>query len=167
MKLVSCRSNSRRNPLSLDMGWKVTFVVESLFLIVSQSAFAGYGLKRNIPMLNNIVLVVAIRFRWIWVEKWSRKSVWTSTFWSQSAFAGYGLKRESNTVAEPFLFGRNPLSLDMGWKGSIVTLHYNDGSVAIRFRWIWVEKSERNIPQHLRVSRNPLSLDMGWKEWAT
>ncbi len=39
--------------------------------------------------------------------------------------------------------GRNPLSLDMGWKDGKVEPNINLFGVAIRFRWIWVGKLER------------------------
>ena len=58
---------------------------------------------------------------------------------SQSAFAGYGLEGYVNLFETSFIFCRNPLSLDMGWK---------------------IDN------QHFKIQlarRNPLSLDMGWK----
>ncbi len=88
--------------------------------------------------IQRVVFPVAIRFRWIWVEKldlcevptqdresqsafagYGLKSGRTQGGWggasvSQSAFAGYGLKSERNTLHSPFKVGRNPLSLDMG-----------------------------------------------------
>ncbi len=35
--------------------------------------------------------------------------------------------------------------------------------VAIRFRWIWVEKFLDFVASSISAGRNPLSLDMGWK----
>ncbi len=131
-----------RNPLSLDMGWKVW----------KMKIKAKYS-------------TVAIRFRWIWVEKWRR-------------VLG---RKEANTVAIRFRwiwvekkelghpplsasFGRNPLSLDMGWKVFHNVFQLSISTVAIRFRWIWVEKSIRYHMVWWNSCRNPLSLDMGWKE---
>ncbi len=56
---------------------------------------------------------------------------------SQSAFAGYGLEEMRAYLHRYLLAGRNPLSLDMGWKvpGRWREKGYD---VAIRFRWIWV-----------------------------
>ncbi len=83
--------------------------------------------------------MVAIRFRWIWVEK-IFLSIW---------------------IAE--LFCRNPLSLDMGWKAYNFHRIAPMLLVAIRFRWIWVEKAHLNLAMLNPARRNPLSLDMGWK----
>ncbi len=41
---------------------------------MSQSAFAGYGLKRHVFTIVCIWIIVAIRFRWIWVEKWTSEN---------------------------------------------------------------------------------------------
>ncbi len=60
-------------------------------LDMSQSAFAGYGLKSGLKKEAKILdFPVAIRFRWIWVEK---------------------LPEEA---ADLLIHCRNPLSLDMG-----------------------------------------------------
>ncbi len=112
-----------RNPLSLDMGWKVINALGKIAVPEkSQSAFAGYGLKRSAECFGRWNLWVAIRFRWIWVEKfwWSRSSRECLPR-SQSAFAGYGLKSWSNKYT--FIID----------------------NVAIRFRWIWVEKGSSVI----------------------
>ena len=85
-----------RNPLSLDMGWKVTGYVTCV-----------YSFHK-----------VAIRFRWIWVGK---------------SWAIY--------IQMINIYCRNPLSLDMGWKDTFSKkLSCNKQWVAIRFRWIWVGK---------------------------
>ena len=61
---------------------------------------------------------------------------------SQSAFAGYGLEACHLYSIVLFLTRRNPLSLDMGWKGSICRPGLCKVGVAIRFRWIWVGSKE-------------------------
>ncbi len=58
-----------RNPLSLDMGWKETYQTRTALSFTSQSAFAGYGLKSEQWTKGLSTIFVAIRFRWIWVEK--------------------------------------------------------------------------------------------------
>ncbi len=116
-KTSSLRLRTRcRNPLSLDMGWKEATSLTLLQNVLSQSAFAGYGLKsfKNLP--RHRVSTVAIRFRWIWVEKLNRNAAVCTPVESQSAFAGYGLKRLKTKRRRV------------------------KNSVAIRFRWIWVEK---------------------------
>ena len=40
---------------------------------------------------------------------------------------------------------------------------WNSYLVAIRFRWIWVGRQLFCSPDLFAISRNPLSLDMGWK----
>ncbi len=131
-----------RNPLSLDMGWKV---ISTLL----ESAFAH----------------VAIRFRWIWVEKLLITKSSGLRYMSQSAFAGYGLKRNCWRYGNRACNSRNPLSLDMGWKAELLErAGKSSEQVAIRFRWIWVEKSSRKDDWNGSLRRNPLSLDMGWKE---
>ncbi len=155
--------------------------------------------------------LVAIRFRWIWVEKFHYCKGSTDLKLSQSAFAGYGLKSNTRAYVCWVFTSRNPLSLDMGWKESkdsqIVCCWWCrnplsldmgwketqkpcrnfplasqsafagyglksskwvrkkpiEGGVAIRFRWIWVEKKILRYWTCLSRSRNPLSLDMGWK----
>ncbi len=87
-------------------------------------------------------LIVAIRFRWIWVGRtfiksfafsidsrnplsldmgWKGPSAlsYEEFIWSQSAFAGYGLEVTYMINRGALAFGRNPLSLDMGWKTNI------------------------------------------------
>ena len=59
----------------------------------SQSAFAGYGLEV------------------IWTFN---KGEFETR--SQSAFAGYGLEEAGYKIEVNYSQGRNPLSLDMGWK---------------------------------------------------
>ncbi len=59
--------------------------------------------------------------------------------------------------------GRNPLSLDMGWKAIGNQGISAVANVAIRFRWIWVEKWKMWNQKIKDLGRNPLSLDMGWK----
>ena len=84
---------------------------------------------------------------------------------SQSAFAGYGLEEEVSSIVRTLSNGRNPLSLDMGWKIIKNGLTEKRLTVAIRFRWIWVGSKlslQDNAPRW--KCRNPLSLDMGWKQ---
>ncbi len=81
--------------------------------------------------------LVAIRFRWIWVEKKIKNMYTLNVTQSQSAFAGYGLKRSLYKCTQ-----------------------YHD-RVAIRFRWIWVEKKNELKNEIHTHRRNPLSLDMG------
>ncbi len=128
-----------RNPLSLDMGWKST---------------SRY--------LSGVLYGVAIRFRWIWVGRQPTYSCSWRTQGSQSAFAGYGLEVGDITsrhflgnvairfrwiwvgsrlpnLTRRYSMGRNPLSLDMGWKNLRNCLFTKtEEKVAIRFRWIWV-----------------------------
>ncbi len=135
---------------------------------LSQSAFAGYGLKSWLFLWRGCYCFVAIRFRWIWVEKTGSAKCKRHTQKSQSAFAGYGLKRHLIRTQTEEWKGRNPLSLDMGWKELRNDNNYiSQGLVAIRFRWIWVEKLKANLLNLDQQSRNPLSLDMGWKESKT
>ncbi len=118
MNIEEINHQTGRNPLSLDMGWKdsvafwwswYTRESQSAFagyglkrseadkiqkrLIRSQSAFAGYGLKREADKTQRVAKLVAIRFRWIWVEKGYIRVLELLRHKSQSAFAGYGLKR--------------------------------------------------------------------------
>ncbi len=137
---TTVQSDECRNPLSLDMGWKGMKLKTVKTLIKSQSAFAGYGLKSRFWILFGKLFGVAIRFRWIWVEKQYQISVQTLNYVSQSAFAGYGLKRWILYACSALNASRNPLSLDMGWK----------------VRHVSVRPS-------ICACRNPLSLDMGWK----
>ncbi len=52
------------------MGWKETLIPDQEVAAQSQSAFAGYGLKSVEVLVNVGIATVAIRFRWIWVEKY-------------------------------------------------------------------------------------------------
>ncbi len=70
----------------------------ALLTVPSQSAFAGYGLKSWHGASNTATTLVAIRFRWIWVEKYKKDKSKESDRASQSAFAGYGLKRVFDMV---------------------------------------------------------------------
>ncbi len=177
----------------------------------SQSAFAGYGLKRQIRFWFTCWLFVAIRFRWIWVEKFTAlkfdnmkqcrnplsldmgwkghfQRLKSNTLKSQSAFAGYGLKSmPCMTMSWNKKLSQSAFA-GYGLK-SFPTSHIAEvDNVAIRFRWIWVEKLKWNTVLLLKRksqsafagyglkrnyfgwnceckrSRNPLSLDMGWKE---
>ncbi len=169
------------------MGWKDHLFTVPELEYMSQSAFAGYGLKSNEQEPGQSSKKVAIRFRWIWVEKLSHLIPVWCTLWSQSAFAGYGLKsglmddakeyaervairfrwiwveKKLNGDTQSWIRSRNPLSLDMGWKGRNIDVQKGIGEVAIRFRWIWVEKQFNKHNMKKENRRNPLSLDMGWK----
>ncbi len=151
-----------RNPLSLDMGWKMRRLIPISIMLSSQSAFAGYGLEdedyntgytcwysRNplsldmgwkLQQLKSKVHVknVAIRFRWIWVGRQEDFIPQIQVLESQSAFAGYGLEGGMNIFLDALKVGRNPLSLDMGWKKGKGEIGGTLLRVAIRFRWIWV-----------------------------
>ena len=83
-----------RNPLSLDMGWKLDMLKTHVYVYSeSQSAFAGYGLEiGDAEELGILDPLVAIRFRWIWVGNLARLMQVGLAFESQSAFAGYGLE---------------------------------------------------------------------------
>ncbi len=179
---------------------------------MSQSAFAGYGLKRKISSMSIRWKDVAIRFRWIWVEKYkaarsragcsSRNPLSLDMGWKGIKYfilcrwvkpcrnplsLDMGWKEDECSAVYTPLVGRNPLSLDMGWKvttaiemllqalsqsafagyglkrGKRLTCLQPTLLVAIRFRWIWVEKHEEDPDSHTLYRRNPLSLDMGWK----
>ncbi len=131
--------------------------------------------------------IVAIRFRWIWVEKiWC--GLYSYRYYVAIRFRWIWVEKIVGFVALLAFVGRNPLSLDMGWKGERNATTIFPIRVAIRFRWIWVEKKELFssvqppelsqsafagyglkrgvwvVTLALAASRNPLSLDMGWKE---
>ncbi len=129
-----------RNPLSLDMGWKVsTRRTLSGVLYGSQSAFAGYGLKR---------------LKWAYLRQWK--------VLSQSAFAGYGLKSGQKVLVKTQI----SVAIRFRWiwvEKGLTRFLLILNSVAIRFRWIWVEKPLMSDKSPLIAGRNPLSLDMGWK----
>ncbi len=163
---VNWKRLTSRNPLSLDMGWKVKYVlVTATWQARSQSAFAGYGLKREKKSHLITYILVAIRFRWIWVEKAvaikhlkdiTNVAIRFRWIWVEKNFFSV-LK----SLPPPC---RNPLSLDMGWKDALKQALQSHSLVAIRFRWIWVEKLVDMSDDEIEGSRNPLSLDMGWKE---
>ncbi len=104
----------------------------------SQSAFAGYGLKRGRSSSTYKGRCVAIRFRWIWVEK---QFIFLSGWYldpSQSAFAGYGLKRLVESLGE----------VDLGESQSA-------------FAGYGLKRRATNLLKDEDYCRNPLSLDMG------
>ena len=75
-----------------------------------------------------------------------------------------GWKLDVERLVEVTGKGRNPLSLDMGWKSFRPQPSLKRSSrVAIRFRWIWVGNMTGDSGFGRLKSRNPLSLDMGWK----
>ena len=132
-----------RNPLSLDMGWKFT---------------AEY--RVGFPS------EVAIRFRWIWVgSKLQLSATRHYAFMSQSAFAGYGLEVNRSKKGEEMIVGRNPLSLDMGWKlvyyDNYVKLLNSRNPLSLDMGW---KPPALIVPGLVLSCRNPLSLDMGWKQ---
>ncbi len=130
-----------RNPLSLDMGWKVCMQRSCLLMILSRNPLSlDMGWKGAWCWHTKSRAWVAIRFRWIWVEKKTCTKLGITLSLSQSAFAGYGLKSGMDRVQT----------------------HPTPG-VAIRFRWIWVEKTHIKFYPCNTFRRNPLSLDMGWK----
>ncbi len=125
------------------MGWKVNMRDRHPeFEVPVAIRFRWIWVEKRIKRYNSIKSwSVAIRFRWIWVEKWTKFPQGVNKVPSQSAFAGYGLKSKA-----------------------VWPLQYANNIVAIRFRWIWVEKQFRSHQCPYSVlSRNPLSLDMGWK----
>ena len=92
---VKKKAWNRRNPLSLDMGWKCLKscpLQTSLHCRNPLSLDMGWK-HRYCVRPGRIHYRVAIRFRWIWV----------------------GSKNEK-IAAKDAAIGRNPLSLDMGWK---------------------------------------------------
>ena len=132
-----------RNPLSLDMGWKrVPNQYGWNQACQSQSAFAGYGLEEKYIIAFVLgIIPVAIRFRWIWVGR-----------------------DNANDHFIKYKNGRNPLSLDMGWKSQIVANQGNwpQGRNPLSLDMGWKSAYGRTILGGA-LSRNPLSLDMGWK----
>ena len=113
--------SNRRNPLSLDMGWKKERKDSSgLLNDRSQSAFAGYGLEATSYSVSNTLLQcrnpLSLDMGWKVMKNKTNKAYLAS----QSAFAGYGLE------------------VPMGNKiWSLLP------QVAIRFRWIWVGRKKR------------------------
>ncbi len=123
------------------MGWKAwntaSFVT---FAPLSQSAFAGYGLKSDNQLVRAFLLWPSqSAFAGYGLKSFATQPLVNCLLLSQSAFAGYGLKSFSDLLLGKVVF------------------------VAIRFRWIWVEKRSWRPPKKKKSSRNPLSLDMGWK----
>ncbi len=99
------------------MGWKENQNIEVNKNLMSQSAFAGYGLKSGM----NYKAEAAIDCR----NPLSLDMGW----------------KDTEETTEDGLYRRNPLSLDMGWKERTGKSSHPLISVAIRFRWIWVEKA--------------------------
>ncbi len=134
-------SRTCRNPLSLDMGWKD---------------------KRNMSEVK--LFVVAIRFRWIWVEKKEGMVRQLHKGRSQSAFAGYGLKREGMKDSHYKADRRNPLSLDMGWKAAKQQPKNKEKTSQSAFAGYGLKSHTTKPSRPHHTGRNPLSLDMGWKD---
>ncbi len=129
-----------RNPLSLDMGWKGMMYCGWRNCLSSQSAFAGYGLKSDHYLHTHGLDIVAIRFRWIWVEKYILGKRADYRYESQSAFAGYGLKRHNSKENWPNIWPSQSAFAGYGLKSCLHGRRHSLFFVAIRFRWIWVEK---------------------------
>ena len=115
------KNNSRRNPLSLDMGWKrgagvpnrkQNLLSQSAFagygleeefdvdrddpLAASQSAFAGYGLEEEFDVDRDDPLAASqSAFAGYGLEERIQHTNWMLSDWSQSAFAGYGLEEDN------------------------------------------------------------------------
>ena len=133
-----------------------------LVCLSSQSAFAGYGLEAIEELSAKVEIVSQSAFAGYGLEGDTLNPGELFVRTSQSAFAGYGLEESLLYLLEHGLPGRNPLSLDMGWKQYCIIMA-DEKDVAIRFRWIWVGSAISINSQRIVTSRNPLSLDMGWK----
>ena len=95
MALVKTRK-TRRNPLSLDMGWKTLESISDEAGIGRNPLSLDMGWKVEQIRGGATCKAVAIRFRWIWVGSKPNRLV---SFTKRS---------------------RNPLSLDMGWKPQLL-----------------------------------------------
>ena len=136
---------NRRNPLSLDMGWKRTIEPSISSALKSRNPLSlDMGWKSDI---NNPIGVTPEG--------------------SQSAFAGYGLEEFSVVRISRTVDRRNPLSLDMGWKRnkSFQNMKKSICRNPLSLDMGWKRPWSLEI-RFILIRRNPLSLDMGWKSSA-
>ncbi len=138
--------SSSRNPLSLDMGWKEALKTSWKLPTLSQSAFAGYGLKRGDQSPKKQNNNVAIRFRWIWVEKIHTQFGAGMFLVVAIRFRWIWVEKESQILHS----GQSWVAIRFRWiwveKLQRMQAQVTLTAVAIRFRWIWVEKSTSTWP---------------------